>query len=589
MRASAPRTGARCSSRAWCPLRSGDDPRLGTKLWDRYEIRRVVADGGMGRVYEGIDKQTQTRIAVKVLHAEVAKDEVSLERFKREYEISERAPARSHREGPRLPAGPRAGGVAAGDGVPRRRGASLRAQAREDDPAGAPRPDARARRHRPRRSARAPGRSSRPEAGQPVPCAARARVTSSRSSTSDRSRTRTRTRRSSPSSARRSARRYYMAPEQAQGLETLDARADVFALAAITYECMTGTVPFTGNNGPSILLSILTKDPDPPSTKSAGAKYPIPAAMDDGDGGRARKEPEHPHAVGRRSGDGGRSRLRARGRSSRLGEAASGRAAEARRRRGSHAPAPRPPPALEAAADPFAAPAVGPSGTSPMAQPQAYPGSPTAAAAAPSHPYGQGQLQQHAQRTAPSTATGAIPGLGGRPRVAHPGGRGPRGARCWWRPRHPLRTLIAPVTRARSRRSRNTRTCCVTARELREVRLTGSRSPGGSMDPGAGRCHPLMAGGLGNSLPWCGREPCAPCSYHSERSVVFCSGRMLLSKKALVLLVQRLHWIERPQDLRRIMLPFTKRPGRGGDDDVITKDDLVQSSPSSEGGNQPRM
>jgi hypothetical protein len=30
------------------------------------------------------------------------------------------------------------------------------------------------------------------------------------------------------------------------------------------------------------------------------------------------------------------------------------------------------------------------------------------------------------------------------------------------------------------------------------------------------------------------------------------------------------------------MLPFTKRPGRGGDDEVITKDDLVQ--PSSEGG-----
>src|SRR5262249_11706269 len=74
---------------------------------------------------------------------------------------------------------------------------------------------------------------------------------------------------------------YYMAPEQAQGLETLDARADVFALAAIAYECLTGTVPFTGNNGPSILLAILTKDPEPPSTKSATAKYPIPAAMDD--------------------------------------------------------------------------------------------------------------------------------------------------------------------------------------------------------------------------------------------------------------------------------------------------------------------
>ena len=42
----------------------------------------------MGRVYEGIDKQTDSRVAVKVLHDDVAKDEVALERFKREYEIS---------------------------------------------------------------------------------------------------------------------------------------------------------------------------------------------------------------------------------------------------------------------------------------------------------------------------------------------------------------------------------------------------------------------------------------------------------------------------------------------------------------------
>src|SRR5882757_11547076 len=67
-------------------LADEDDKRLGTRLADRYELRRVVADGGMGRVYEGIDKQSQTRIAVKVLHDDVAKDEVSLERFKREFQ-----------------------------------------------------------------------------------------------------------------------------------------------------------------------------------------------------------------------------------------------------------------------------------------------------------------------------------------------------------------------------------------------------------------------------------------------------------------------------------------------------------------------
>src|SRR5438552_3796454 len=74
------------------PVANAEDARIGTRLCNRYELRRVVADGGMGRVYEGIDKQTNTRIAVKVLHEDVSKDEVSLERFKREYEISSKLP-----------------------------------------------------------------------------------------------------------------------------------------------------------------------------------------------------------------------------------------------------------------------------------------------------------------------------------------------------------------------------------------------------------------------------------------------------------------------------------------------------------------
>src|SRR5580700_5172005 len=71
---------------------NAEDKRIGARLADRYEVRRVVADGGMGRVYEAIDKQNDARVAVKVLHDDVAKDEVSLERFKREYEISSLLP-----------------------------------------------------------------------------------------------------------------------------------------------------------------------------------------------------------------------------------------------------------------------------------------------------------------------------------------------------------------------------------------------------------------------------------------------------------------------------------------------------------------
>jgi serine/threonine-protein kinase len=72
---------------------------------------------------------------------------------------------------------------------------------------------------------------------------------------------------------------YYMAPEQAQGLQSLDHRADVWSLAAIVYECLTGKVPFPGNTGPAILLAILTQDPPPMS--EAGKEQGLPVTLDD--------------------------------------------------------------------------------------------------------------------------------------------------------------------------------------------------------------------------------------------------------------------------------------------------------------------
>lgn len=55
----------------------------------------------------------------------------------------------------------------------------------------------------------------------------------------------------------------YMSPEQVQGLE-LDARSDVFSLAAILYEITTGQLPFQGENMNQLTLQITSRDPRSP-------------------------------------------------------------------------------------------------------------------------------------------------------------------------------------------------------------------------------------------------------------------------------------------------------------------------------------
>ncbi len=53
----------------------------------------------------------------------------------------------------------------------------------------------------------------------------------------------------------------YMAPEQARTGGQIDARADVFALGCVLFECLTGASPFDGDNTASILAKILFGTP----------------------------------------------------------------------------------------------------------------------------------------------------------------------------------------------------------------------------------------------------------------------------------------------------------------------------------------
>jgi serine/threonine protein kinase len=57
----------------------------------------------------------------------------------------------------------------------------------------------------------------------------------------------------------------YMAPEQAKG-ETVDHRADLYALGAVVYRCVTGRAPFSGGDQVALLYAMVHDMPPAPSS-----------------------------------------------------------------------------------------------------------------------------------------------------------------------------------------------------------------------------------------------------------------------------------------------------------------------------------
>jgi len=274
-----PVDGSQLSSATQVPvLADSQDARIGQLLCNRYQVRRVVADGGMGRVYEALDMQARRNVALKVLHPDVSRDQIAVERFKREFEVSKLLPhdhivevldfqpttdgsyvlvmeflygeelrATLKREQVILPARMvrMLSQVAVGlDGAHARK--FVHRDLKPDNLFLCQTSDGDTAKVLDFGSAKDKGESAK-------------KLTVMGTTIG------------SP---------FYMAPEQAQGLDTLDQRADVWALAAIIYECVVGRVPFIGNNGPSILLEILTKEPMAPSEAAKGQKFPVPPTLD---------------------------------------------------------------------------------------------------------------------------------------------------------------------------------------------------------------------------------------------------------------------------------------------------------------------
>ena len=69
---------------------------------------------------------------------------------------------------------------------------------------------------------------------------------------------------------------HYMAPEQAAGDPTLDARADIYALGAIAYYTLTGRAPFQGDTAFAVMVAHARDPVEPPSQVRPG----VPADLE---------------------------------------------------------------------------------------------------------------------------------------------------------------------------------------------------------------------------------------------------------------------------------------------------------------------
>src|SRR6185437_12444202 len=69
----------------------------------------------------------------------------------------------------------------------------------------------------------------------------------------------------------------YMAPEQARGTASIDARADVFSLGCVLFECLAGAPLFVGDDALALLAKIVIED----VPRIGERRADVPPALDD--------------------------------------------------------------------------------------------------------------------------------------------------------------------------------------------------------------------------------------------------------------------------------------------------------------------
>src|SRR5690606_10644314 len=64
--------------------------QIGDTIDDKYRIVKLLGEGGMGAVYEGENVRIHRRVAIKILHSNVASSEDAVQRFEREAQAAGR-------------------------------------------------------------------------------------------------------------------------------------------------------------------------------------------------------------------------------------------------------------------------------------------------------------------------------------------------------------------------------------------------------------------------------------------------------------------------------------------------------------------
>jgi len=72
---------------------------------------------------------------------------------------------------------------------------------------------------------------------------------------------------------------HYMSPEQATAEREITARSDVYSLASVLYEMLTGDPPFTASSAQAVIMKIITEQPAPVTTRRRNVPPNVAAAV----------------------------------------------------------------------------------------------------------------------------------------------------------------------------------------------------------------------------------------------------------------------------------------------------------------------